>query len=98
MKQRRQILWDLLKNSSQETIDFPVKMIMKNFGKVPNHISILDEKVSSKKRKKNRKKSNSSKKNIGSAGTSKLMNPPKSKQVFSNISLTIGERKESQQI
>jgi len=68
-------------NSSQETIDFPIKMIMKNFGKIPNHISIRDEKGYSKKKKKCRRKSNSSKKNVGSAGTSKLINPSKQKQV-----------------
>ena len=81
---RKRILWDLLRNSSRDTIDFPIKFIMKNLHKVPNHISIKDEQMygsNSKKKKKSRKKSNSSRKNIGSAGCSKLLNPPKSRQV-----------------
>jgi hypothetical protein len=71
-----------LRNSSQETIDFPIHIIMKNFGKIPNHISIRDEKGAYKRHKKSRKKSNSGKKNIGSTGTSKLITQPKSRQVI----------------
>ena len=92
---RKRKLWHQLKNSSQETIDFPIKFVMKNLNKVPNHINIQDEKVNNidyyakigfntthKKKKKSRKKSNSSKKNIASAGWSKLLSQPsKSRQV-----------------
>lgn len=42
---RKRKLWDRLKNSSHETIDFPIKFVMKNLNKVPNHINIQDEKV-----------------------------------------------------
>lgn len=79
---KTQTLLAPLRNSSQETIDFPIHIIMKNFGKIPNHISIRDEKGACKKHKKSRKKSSSGKKNIGSTGTSKLINQPKSRQVI----------------
>jgi len=34
-----------IEKSSQETLEFPIKFVMKNFNKVPNHISIKDDKV-----------------------------------------------------
>jgi hypothetical protein len=58
---------------------------MKNFGKIPNHISIRDEEGMYKKRKKSRKKSSSSRKNFGSTGTSKLSSQTKPYHVIFHI-------------
>ena len=34
-----------IEKSSQETIEFPIKFVMKNLNKVPNHINIQDDKL-----------------------------------------------------